>query len=217
MLYKYLALLCFWLVNECVASEILLRPEPIAHPLLKKRIQSWIQELGQESEPPAGQYLRKIGPIAIPQLLEALQSKNPVVQRRVLEIISGFQIPAPTLPKILPALTKIVDDESADPRVREAAALALGNCGTVEVLEFLLRYTDSHDARIQRGAIQAILKNTHRGAIPYWIKLLKHWNTEVRTMAYRQLVQRTKQTKLPLTYEAWNQWWTEEQDRWEEF
>lgn len=193
-----------------LAGDPLYQPESETSPLLKKRIQTWIQALAKENETQAQQNLRRIGMPAMPQLLEALKGKNVLVQRRAIEIIADIQVtPAVKL------LIEMVQNESLEPRVREAAATALGRCPSDAVLPILSKCSLHHDARIYRSAGNALIRNPSKANIPYLIPLLKHWDSDLQTKAYICLKQLTKQN-LPCDAEIWRKWWNDYQDIWEE-
>lgn len=193
------------------AADPLFQAESETSPLLKKRIQGWIQNLARDDESQAQQNLRRIGMPAIPQLLEGLKVKDPVAKRRVIEIIADIQVSAAK-----DMLLEILQNESQEPRVREAAAAALGRCPEEKVLQVLSKCASHHDARIYRGAGNAILRNPTKVSIPYLILLLKHWDVDLQNRAYTALKKLTRQNRLPCDAEVWQKWWSDYQDIWEE-
>jgi hypothetical protein len=199
----------FFLPILC-AKEKLFSPELQAHPLLAKRIESWIAQLGgSESEPYMIKLLRT-GRIAEPYLLKALESDNPRIKRQVIILLSRLK-----LQNCVPVLIKLLANEKEEARVREAAASALSMLPSEEVLKTLSKYAFEHDARIHRAAAYSLCRIQVSKAIPYLILLLKHWDDTIRHRAHSILVKITPRN-IPADFAAWQKWWSDYKDIFEE-
>ncbi len=193
------------------AIEPLIQPTQEAPSLLKKRIQSWIQELGNDADKQAFPNLRRIGEIAIPQLLEGLKTKNPTAKRKIIEILTEFYNLS-----FISIFHSILQNETEDPRIRETAIIALEKYNTEDVLKILQKYSTHHDTRIQRAACYTICQYNNSNSIPYLIQLLKHWDADIQNKAYNKLRDITKQNQLSPQYNTWEKWWKDYQEIWED-
>ncbi|MEK7270586.1 MAG: HEAT repeat domain-containing protein [Planctomycetota bacterium] len=112
------------------------------------------------------QTLQKIGPTAIPDILPALQDREPLIRRIALGVLASYG------PKALPALAEIrkaLQDEDAD--VRNAAIRALGGIGAdaasavpdlLSMLENDAMRPAAYSAmmRMGPGAVDALIQGT---------------------------------------------------------
>ena len=158
--------------------------------------------------------LVKIGNNAVPQLILALQSRNPLVQRRIVRILSnigGNAHPALiqlttdkdrnvrchaiwTLGKIQQktnnvsqALINSLDDEDAD--VRCSAVLVLARLGTSRCVSNLIEKLDDEDNRVRSNASYALgsLGSRATEAIVPLLKLLRDEDQVVRLSGLKAL------------------------------
>jgi hypothetical protein len=72
----------------------------------------------------ASDALGRIGPAAVPSLIETLKSPDPTVRRKAVEVLGRM---GPEAEPAVPDLIRLLDD--ADPEVRKAAARTLGRIG----------------------------------------------------------------------------------------
>ena len=194
------------------AKEKLIQTELQAHPLLKKRIASYIEQLNQKTtSAQAMAKLVRLGKIAAPQLLAAISAtKSTTLKRHLVKIVARSRITAS-----VPILLACLADENENPRLREAAASALEAFHSIEVLKGLCHYAFHRDARVNRSAAYALCRIINKRAIPYLIRLLKHWDAGIRHKAHNSLIKLTGRTTNP-DYELWHKWWSDYNDIFEE-
>ena len=134
------------------AQEKLLKPEFQAHYLLEKKIQTWIKQLEKNPEDEKVKAnLLKIGAIAGPYLLSAMQSNEMMFKRQIIDILSSLKIK-----KAEPLLVQCLMDEKENPRVREAAASSLEIFRSAHAMQALSKLSFDKDARIHRAASYAL-------------------------------------------------------------
>ncbi len=202
----------FLLLAVANAKIELYEPHFQAHPILIKRIQDWLQSLQrQEQNSMILEDLKQIGQIAYPQLKDALEKGDEKTQKKIIEILAYLKIE-----DCVGILLKILQKETADPRVREAAAMALGEFKSIEILENLIRFAFHRDSRIFTSSSYALFRKPSRQSIPYLIPLLKHWDENIKNKAHLTLAQLTGQNNIPSDFASWQRWWTNYQDTFED-
>jgi HEAT repeat protein len=201
------------LASLLYAKEPLLTTKQEAYPNLVKLIQEWIGQLDSSTAKNiAFNNLVRLGHIAHPYLLNTLiSSPHALRKKRVIEILRQAKNQA-----CVPILLKCLENNQEDPRVRGEAAAALGMFPIPEVLATLQKYAFHGDVRIHQAASHSLCQQTMHTAIPCLISLLKHWNVNIARKAYLRLLEITHRDKAPLDFEAWQQWWAEYQDIFEE-
>ncbi len=140
-------------------------------------------ELGTEYGYLAAQGLASLGTEAVPALIAALHSENPVVRVQAASVIAPLR--DPRLAKCLPELFK-----DAEPGVRLNAALAAQdnwNPGFVEPLIGLFR---DRDDEVRQEATACLARHTEdtAGYIPVFRKMLEEQNPGIKASALRMLV-----------------------------
>lgn len=201
----------FLLAGWLHAKEELVATRQEAPPILIKRIQTWIEQLDNPKST-SFENLVRLGKIAHVYLLNALvSSASPLRKKKVIEILRQSKNP-----DSIPVLLKCLDNSQEDPRVRGEAATALGMFPTPEVMEALQKYAFHRDVRIHQAASHSLCQIASYSAIPHLIFLLKHWDDSIARKAYLRLLETTRRDKASLDFEAWQQWWTEYQDIFED-
>lgn len=215
---KTIMILLFWfsiipsLASQLLGEEILIFPKMDAHPELAKRIQGWIVQLEQPNSKVATENLIKIGKIVHSYLHRTLVSSNNLPQKKkILEIIKQNPCNDCAAP-----LIKCLENNQEDPRIRGESAAALELFPNPEVMAKLPKYAFNRDVRIYQSAAYTLCQFSSKSAIPYLIQLLKHWDESVVRKAHLRLLEITKRDRAPLEFAAWQQWWADYQDIFEE-
>jgi len=155
----------------------------------------------------AARVLQRLGKVATPGLLAALEHDNKDVRRYVAEILGNLEDPT----AVEPLIKSLGDDDSS---VRRSVATALGNLGDLRAVQPLIKLlkdgnTDAVTPLGQLGdpqavqpllnalskkqhyttqnAIKAALHKLDDAAIPYFLAALDHDDKAVRRYASEQL------------------------------
>ncbi len=127
--------------------------------------------------------LASLGTEAVPALIDALQSKNPVVRLQAASVITRLH--DPRLARCLPGL--FMDPE---PEVRMNAALAAqDNWNPVFVEPLIGRFRDSDD-EVRQAATACLAQHTGDTSryVPVFRAMLKEPNPEIKASALRMLI-----------------------------
>lgn len=207
-----LFIFCFCFMIPAFAKVELWEPHFQAHPLLAKRIQEWIASLqNQDQSSIILENFKQVGSIVYPHLKDALEKGDEKLQKKIIELLAQLKIK-----ESIGLLCGILQKESVDPRVRESAAIALGEFSSIEISEVLIKFAFHRDNRIFPAASYALCKKPTRQNIPYFILLLKHWDDNIRSKAHTALARITGQSSIPSDYVSWQRWWTNYQDIFED-
>lgn len=121
----------------------------------RRRLSTWMQMLASSDKKDirtAQTQLHKEADVALPLLIEAVQSDNPVLVTNTLELLQRFKRPASTLPAMLGVLSREKQEKNWPDAVREIARVSAPGIGTQ-----LLELTLSSKNPAQRSAALAAL------------------------------------------------------------
>jgi HEAT repeat protein len=166
------------------------KPDEMRDLLFQPAAQVFVEDLTNEEGYYVAQNLARLGSNAVPGLLSALQSTNPIVRihaASVLDDLSGGAASVVQDPRVLDYLPALFKDPEPEVR-RDAVAVAVysGNPKFEEPLINLLR--DENEG-VRLGAAFA-LKRSYRSKseyLPVFQKMLKDENLDVRASALEAL------------------------------
>ncbi len=176
-------------------------------PRAKERlIQALHQDLDREVRWQAAAELEALrDPSAVPDLIEALEDRDPLVRIGAAEALKG--IPDP---RALQPLIRALKDK--DTGVRRAATEGLGKIGDRAAVPALTRVLFHHDFQTRRRAAEALAKLKDPASGPALARTFTDWDPKVRQVATNALVQFGDERVVPLLIRRLRAWkpWTRE-------
>jgi HEAT repeat protein len=123
----------------------------------------------------------KLGPAAVPVLVENINSEDVVQTQQIIEVLSRIEHPS-----ALPALEKLVQDNNR--WIRAAAVYAIGEIGGQKATPILIRSLEDPTCNVCEVAIQTLIKLNDPRAIPALIEALRNNDPRIVNMAANALV-----------------------------
>jgi HEAT repeat protein len=169
----------WWLTKQTWTFQ----PEEMRDLEFQPAIPVFAGELGTEYGYLTAQGLASLGTKAVPALIAALQSENPVVRLQAASVIAHLL--DARLAKCLPELFK-----DAEPEVRMNAALAAQGNWNPAFVEPLIGLFRDKDDEVRQAATACLAQHTEdtAGYVSVFREMLKEQNSEIKASAFRMLI-----------------------------
>jgi HEAT repeat protein len=165
------------------------KPEEMRDLVFQPAAAAFAEDLAGEEGYYVAQNLARLGTNAVPALVTALQSTNPVVRIHAVSALDDSMGGSPLLQdsRVLDCLPALFRDP--EPEVRMQAANAAGSSRNPKFEEALINLLRDPDEGVRHAAMFAVKRNYYgkSPSLPVLQKLLKDENLEVRAAALEAL------------------------------